>query len=208
MHLCRCYSDTAPLKPKIPTSRISRDIEPEAFSAPYEGRDKKTVEMTPEIQKLLLKKCPPSACYRDLHNNTSVHLFAYPDFSFPKDTPNWSPHQVTGEYFQNYAEKFDLLPLIEFNTSVDLVTKNKQDDTWELSLIKYDVYPSGLVRVSRWKESFDAVVGASGLHQEPYVPDFKDLTAWNKMWPDKASHSNQFRRPEDFLGKVLYILIN
>ncbi|KAG2193831.1 hypothetical protein INT47_004698 [Mucor saturninus] len=200
------YSDTAPLKPKIPTSRVSRAIDPEAFTAPLEGRDKKTVEMTPETQKLLLRKCPPTACYRDLYNNTSVHLFNYPDFPYPKDTPHWAPHTITKEYFQRYAKEFDLLPLIEFNTCVELVAKNKENDTWEVSLCKFDVYPSGLVRVSRWKETFDAVVGASGLHQEPFVPDIKDLTAWNKMWPDKASHSQQYRRPEDFKDKDVLVV--
>lgn len=202
MYIKRNYSETAPLKPKIPTSRVSRAIDPEAFTAPFEVRDKKTVEMTPETKRLLLRKCPPTACYRDLYNNTSVHLFNYPDFPYPKDTPHWSPHSVTKEYFQRYAEEFELLPLIEFDTSVELVSKNKEDNTWEVSLCKFDVYPSGMVRISRWKETFDAVVGASGLHQEPFVPDIKNLTAWNKMWPDKSSHSNQYRRPEDFKDKV------
>lgn len=45
-------------------------------------------------------------------------------------------------------------------------------------------------------------MAASGLHQDPYVPDIKDLAAYNKMWPTKVAHSKQFRRPEDFKDKV------
>lgn len=127
---------------------------------------------------------------------------AYPDFPFPKDTPWWCPHPVISQYLKDYAKEFDLFPLIEFNTSVDRVIK-KDETTWELTLSKYEVYPDGLVKVSRWKETFDAVVVASGLHQEPYVPDIKDLIAYTKKWPDKESHSNQFRRPEDYKDKVI-----
>jgi cation diffusion facilitator CzcD-associated flavoprotein CzcO len=151
---------------------------------------------------LLLKKCPPSACYRDLLTNTFTETFAYPDFPFPEGTPKLCHHSVVSKYFADYAEHFDLFPLIELNTSVNLVTKDKETGNWVLSLSKYDVNPGGMIKISRWKETFDAVVCATGKHQEPFVPDIKNLTAWNKTYPSKVSHSNQFRRPEDFIDKV------
>ncbi|GAA5808208.1 hypothetical protein MFLAVUS_001593 [Mucor flavus] len=199
------YSEESPLKPKIPSSRDKNDVESEVYDIPAEGVQKRTVEMTPEIKKLLLSKCPPSPCYRDLQGNNSSRLFALPGLAFPEGTPLFCSHRVLGKFFQDYAEKFELLPLIEFDTSVDLVKKN-DDDTWELYLSKYDVYPSGLVRISTWRETFDAVVAATGIQQKGFVPDFKDLTAWNKMWPDKAIHSNQYRRPEDFHDKNVLIV--
>lgn len=200
------YSGAAPLKPKIPSSRAKHEVESEVHDVPSEGREKTTVEMTPEIKKLLLTKCPPAPCYRDLKGNNPSRLFAIPGNTFPEGTPLFPSQQDNADFFQAYAEKFDLLPLIEFDTSVDLVTKNKQDNTWVICLSKYDVYPSGLVRISRWKETFDAVVSASGIHQKALIPDFKDLTAWNKMWPNKASHSNQYRRPEDFKNKNVLVI--
>lgn len=183
----------------MPTSRVTRTIDPSALSVTSDPQ-KKIYEMTPEIKNLLLLKNPPSAVYRDLHNNTATGLSELPDFHYPKGTQDYVPHHVIREYFQNYAEHFDLLPLCTFDTSVDLVVKN--GDTWELVLSKYDVYTSGMVREQKWRETFDAVVVASGMHRDPYVPDFKDLTAFNKIYPDKAMHSDQYRRPEDFKDKV------
>ncbi|KAG2231831.1 hypothetical protein INT48_003749 [Thamnidium elegans] len=187
------YSEEAPVKPKIPSSPEEADVESEVYDGPDGGVETITVEMTPEIKKLLLTKCPPSPCYRDLQGNNPSRLFALPGLTFPEGTPLFCSHKAIGKYFQDYAEKFELLPLIKFDTSVDLVYKN-DDDIWEVYLSKYDVYPSGLVKISSWMETFDAVVAASGIYQNGFVPDFKDLAAWDKMWPDKAIHSNQYRR--------------
>ncbi|OBZ88400.1 Thiol-specific monooxygenase [Choanephora cucurbitarum] len=200
-----CYSELAPLKPKMPTSRISRDIEKQALEV-KEEKQKHLFEMTPETMKLLLAKSPPSACYRDLYNNIATSMFAYPDFPFPKGIPEWCSHEVTQQYFEAYADHYHLTELIEFNTSVDLVTKDQANDCWELTLSKYDVYSSGIVRETRWKETFDGVVVASGRHQDPYVPDFKDFIEWNKTFPDKTMHSVQYRRPEDYVDKHVLVI--
>jgi cation diffusion facilitator CzcD-associated flavoprotein CzcO len=198
----RVYSEKASLKPKMPTSRTTRTIDPEAAAFDGSVRQKKLLEMTPELQHEILKKHPPSAMYRDLISNTAIEIFALPDFPFPYGSPRFSVREKQAEYLKNYAKHFDLIPLIEFNTSVDLITKNHEDNTWDLVLCKYDVYSSGIVRILRWKETFDAVVSATGIHQDPHIPDFKDLAAWSKAFPDRAIHSKQYRRPEDYLDKV------
>ncbi|CEP17173.1 hypothetical protein [Parasitella parasitica] len=202
------YSERPQPKPKMPSSRIKRQVDPAAkdVSASIDNPQKKLYEMTPEIQNLLLTKKPPSACYRDLYNNTATHLMAIPDFPYPEHTECWIPHQRVSEYLEDYASAFDLMPLIEFDTSVDLVTKDQENQTWNLSLSKYTVYSSGMVRESRWKETFDAVVVASGQYQDPFVPDIKDLTAYSKIYPDKVSHSAQYRKPEDYKNKNVVIV--
>lgn len=198
----RAYSDTAPAKPKFPSSQDKHDATNEVCNVSSEEQEKKTVEMTPEIKNILLKKFPPPPCYRDLQSNNPHYSFALPGLSFPKDVSLFANHQAIAKYFEEYAKKYELLPLIKFNTSVDFVSKNKQNNTWELSLSKYDVNESGSVTITRWKETFDAVVSASGIHQNANIPDFKDLAAWDAMWPERAIHSNQYRRPEDFKDKV------
>jgi cation diffusion facilitator CzcD-associated flavoprotein CzcO len=186
----------------MPTSRVTRETDPSALSvtATSDETQKKIYEMTPEIKNLLLTKNPPSALYRDLHNNTATELSELPGFHYPAGTPTYVPHRVVLDYFQGYAKHFDLIPLCAFNTSVDLV--QKKQGAWELVLSKYDVYASGMVREQKWRESFDAVVVATGQHRDPFVPEFQDLTAFSKIYPDKLMHSDQYRRPEDFKDKV------
>ncbi|KAI8644725.1 hypothetical protein BD408DRAFT_412797 [Parasitella parasitica] len=202
------YSERPQLKPKMPSSPVGRQVDPAAkdISATIDNPQTRLFEMTPEIQNLLLTKKPPSACYRDLYNNTATHLMAIPDFPYPENTKCWIPHQRISEYLEAYADAFDLMQLMEFDTSVDLVTKNQEDQTWHLSVSKYAVCTSGIVHESRWKETFDAVVVATGQYQDPFVPDIKDLTAYSKIYPDKVSHSIQYRKPEEYKDKCVVVV--
>ncbi|KAI8990186.1 hypothetical protein BDB01DRAFT_780346 [Pilobolus umbonatus] len=200
------YSERPAIKPKIPSSRVTRASYIAREEAPNEGTRKSIFEMTPETMHLVAKKCPSSACYRDMYNNIPTKFFEFPDFPFPEGTEHWCHHTVTSEYLEEYATKYELHPLISFDTSVDELKKDNDTGIWELKLSKYDVYGSGLVKISHWKERVDAVVVASGAHQQPYVPDYKNLIAWNKIWPKKVSHSKQFRHPEDFQNKRVLIV--
>ncbi|KAI8968965.1 hypothetical protein BDF20DRAFT_827345 [Mycotypha africana] len=204
------YSDRARPKPKMPSNRVTREIDPEALGLKAGERQKRTYELTPEMNNFLLKKCPPSACYRDLHNNIATKLFALDYHPFPEGTPLWCPHETTLNYFESYADKFGLKELIEFNTNVDLVTKKKDTETgcdkWEVTLCKYIVdSENGKIEIIRWKESFDAIVAASGVYQDPYIPDFKDFNAYNKLFPSRVSHSVQYRQPEVYKNKVNHL---
>ena len=146
---------------------------------------------------MIARKNPPSGCYRDLYTNIPSKNFAFPDFPFPDETPTFITHQDVLAYFERYAKAFGLLPLIEFNTSVDQVMKTVEGG-WELVLSRYEVCLDGLIKETRWREHFDAVVAASGMHQEPFVPNIKGLADYNTSWPLKVAHSKQFRCPEDY----------
>lgn len=90
--------------------------------------------------------------------------------------------------------------MIEFDTSVDQVIK-AAEGSWELALSEYKRYPNGFIRETKWRERFDAVVAALGMHQVPFIPDLKSLAEYNKLWPKKVMHSKQFRQPEDYKDK-------
>ena len=182
---------------------MKREIDEAALNAPAEGKTKKILELTPETMNKFNTKRPPSALYRDLITNVSKRRFAFEDFPYPGDSKDCAFHHTEAlAYFQAYAEKFDLFSLIEFETSVDLILKNKQEDAWDISLSKWQINSGGMLKVTRWKESFDAVVCATGSYSDPVVPDIDQLIAYNKTYPQRVSHVKQFRRPENFVNKV------
>lgn len=188
------YDETIPPKPPIPY----HPPKPKSHDVPQTG-----ISQTMTDDATRLEKQPPSACYRDLMVNIPSKHFSFPDFPFPQDASVFPKHAEMLAYFQRYAYHFELMPLIELNTCVEKVTKI--EDGWELILCRYESVPEGL-RETRWRERFEAVVAASGLHQEPFVPDIKGLTEYDVRWPEKVTHSKQFRRPEDFKDKNVLIV--
>ncbi|KAG1447216.1 hypothetical protein G6F56_009329 [Rhizopus delemar] len=197
------YSETPPPKPEIPTRPVTSNPL-DLSNVPPEGRYERTLEITTKVNDILAQKSPSSGCYRDLHTNIPSKHFAYPDFPFPEGTPTLIGHQTVLDYLESYACHFGLLPLISFETSVDKVSKVEKG--WELVLSQYQVSPNGILKETRWRERFDAVVAASGMHQEPFVPDFKHLADYDALWPTRIIHSKQFRRPEDLKDKNVLII--
>ena len=57
-----------------------------------------------------------SAAYDSLHIDTSKDRMAYSDFPMPEEYPNYLHHSQVLEYFERYAERFDLVPKITFRT--------------------------------------------------------------------------------------------
>ncbi|KAI9277807.1 hypothetical protein BY458DRAFT_432547 [Sporodiniella umbellata] len=195
------YSETPPPKPEIPTSSVTSNPLDLSHVPPEGEKYQRILDTAPDF---LSKRSPASGCYRDLHTNIPSKHFAYPDFPFPEGTPTLVGHAHVLAYIKEFASRFELLPLISFETSVDQV--RKIEGGWELILSKYEVNANGVWTETRWRESFDAVIAASGMHQEPFLPDFKHLVDYDKAFPTRVSHSKQFRRPEDYINKNVLII--
>ncbi|KAI9249884.1 hypothetical protein BY458DRAFT_559853 [Sporodiniella umbellata] len=193
------YTDTAPLKPSVQQKPAP---ETKTEDVPEKGK----LEAYPQIENIthaLLKRQPPTACYTDLLTNVPMKYMCFPNYVFC-DEPNVSKgHDEILKYINKYADHFDLRRHIQFNTCVESVCK--KGDEWELVLCLYQVDSKGL-KETRWREKFDAVVAASGLHQEPFIPDIPGLAEFDARWPEKISHSKQFRSPETFKDKNVLIV--
>ena len=97
-----------------------------------------------------------SSAYRSLHINTNRKVMAYSDFPMPDDYPMFPHHSHIIKYFDDYAEHFNLLEYITFNTAVSKITKIKNGYKVELS--------NGAV------EEYEHVIVANGHHWNPRLP--------------------------------------
>ncbi|KAI7868886.1 hypothetical protein BDF14DRAFT_1788866 [Spinellus fusiger] len=198
------FSETPSLKPEMPTKSLAPG--PSKVSQVNELQEEE-IELTEEIEKSLLKRHSPSACYYDLFTNTPYsvnHHYGYHDKSSKQ---GYMMHYELQQYYNNYAKDMSIDSLIEFCTNVEHVYKTKdsdESDIWKLVLCKSE-RNGDRVKIKRWSESFDAVVYATGIHQNPKVPDFDSLKEFDTKWPDKSIHSKQYRRPETY--KDLNVLI-
>lgn len=115
----------------------------------------------------------PTAAYPALHLITSRARTEFARFPMPEDTPDYPSREHVGRYLEAYVEHFGLGERIRLGTEV---VAARQDDggEWELELGDGS------------RETFDAVVVASGHNEVP-------------KWPDPPY-------PGDFAGEQLHAL--
>jgi hypothetical protein len=56
------------------------------------------------------------------------------------------------------------------------------------------------------KQSFDAVIVASGHYHAPNIPDYPNLKTWKTAFPTRISHSKSYRSPTSFAGKNVLVI--
>ena len=132
-----------------------------------------------------------SACYRDLHINTSRDRMEYSDFPMPRDYPDYPDHRQIAAYFDAYVDHFGIRDRIRFETRVEHAER-LADGTWELTLDDGSAH------------RFDALLVANGHH-------------WNPRWPEPAfpgsdtfegvqMHAHAYMSPDFMTGKSVVVL--
>jgi len=124
------------------------------------------------------------------HLTSSSLLTAFSDFPIPQN--GHLPIASYVAYLQSYAEHFDVLRHIRFQTRVESVRWNA-NGSWVVRLCD----AQGLR-----EEEFDAVAVCSGLHQHPYTPQIPG----SETFPGQRMHGSQYRRPAQVEGKRVLIV--
>ena len=124
-----------------------------------------------------------SSAYRSLHINSEAQVSTFRDFPFTPDAPLYPDHAEMKQYFRDYAERFDLVRRVRFNSRV------------------VSVSPDLTVRLEGGtEEKFDGVVAASGHQSDPRdPPEVKDYTG-------QYLHAHAYRVPEPFTGKRVLVI--
>ncbi|WP_252739413.1 hypothetical protein, partial [Acinetobacter baumannii] len=103
-----------------------------------------------------------SSAYRSLHIDTSKHQLSFRDFPMPEEFPDFPHHTQIKQYLDSYAEAFDLLRHIEFETRV-AHAQRLADGSWELTLERTGSATEGSAAVAGARETrrFDLLVVAT-----------------------------------------------
>lgn len=129
---------------------------------------------------------------------------------------NWRVHNsLIGRNIRQYASSVGLNSndnehsgVTSYSTRVERVLKDPITQTWTLTLRKIEVIPyisssDGDVRVTWWTEQFDALIVASqGDADSPSTPPIPRLDAWANKFPNHIIHTQEYRVPKAFAGKV------
>lgn len=103
-----------------------------------------------------------SSAYRSLHIDTSKHQLSFRDFPMPEEFPDFPHHTQVKQYLDDYAEAFDLLRSIVFETRV-VHAERLPGGGWELTTERAG---------ERASRRFDALVVGNGHHWDPRFADF------------------------------------
>jgi hypothetical protein len=118
-----------------------------------------------------------------------------------KDSPfrHW---KVVRKYIQDLLNRKGYQDLVSYNTTVELVHKDKESGKWVLTLRK----PLDNEVDKWWTESFDAVVVAAGHYTVPFIPATPGLAELSQNFPGSVEHSKAWRNPEKYRGKRVIVV--
>ncbi len=134
-----------------------------------------------------------SNAYRTLHINTSKKVTAFHDFPFARHVQSFPDHNDMHNYLSDYANHYDLIKLIKFNSRV----------TWIEPLFdpSKDESPKWRVHTKDNREEYDAVLAATGHLSEP-----RHVAMFRNNFGGEYLHSFNYKKPEDFVGKRICVV--
>ena len=127
-----------------------------------------------------------SPAYDSLHLNSSRPLTQYPSYPMPADWPDYPNHRLMAQYFDGFADHFDLRRRVTFNTTVTRV-EPLPDGGWEVTS------DAGVRR-------YGHVLVANGHHSVPKIPTFPGSFTGTSM------HAHEYRNAEIFRGKRVLVI--
>ncbi|XP_028259480.1 dimethylaniline monooxygenase [N-oxide-forming] 5-like [Parambassis ranga] len=140
-----------------------------------------------------------SSIYHSLVVNTSKEMMCFSDFPMPADYPNYMHNSQLLQYFRLYADHFDLLRYIHFQTTVRSITQRPDmcvSGQWEVVTINREG--------EKEKHIFDAVLVCSGHYTHPALPlsDFKG----HEIFSGRCFHSWKYKDAEACRGKRVVVV--
>ena len=121
------------------------------------------------------------------HIISSKTLSEYTDYPMPDHYPDYPSHQQVLEYFESYADHFGLRAYIRFNSKIENINKNT-DNQW---IVKIENGDSAV---------YDYLLIASGHHSVPRHPQF------NGEFKGEYLHSHSFKNNEGFEDKKVLVI--
>ncbi|XP_051121363.1 flavin-containing monooxygenase FMO GS-OX-like 2 [Andrographis paniculata] len=139
-----------------------------------------------------------SSIYPSLRTNLPRQLMGFPDYPFGSRSKNpdsriFPGHQEVLDFIKGYADFFQLVELIRFNTEVERVEQAGPE--W---VVQSRLTSSGSVS----EEMFDAVVVCSGHYSQPRLAQIPGM----EKWPGEQIHSHNYRGPEPFQDKIVVVI--
>jgi len=131
-----------------------------------------------------------SPAYGSLHLNTSKGRTEFADYPMPREWPDYPSVGHVAGYLSDYAEKFDLLPHLRLDTTVNSIERDETGGGWTV-----ESEPGGA-------ERFDAVVVANGHNWSPRWP----TPSYPGEFAGAEMHAHDYRDADVFRDKRVLVV--
>ena len=130
-----------------------------------------------------------SSVFETTHIISSKRFSQYEDFPMPEEYPDYPSHSQLAEYFQNYADAFDLHQYVRSRHLVEHCER-RADGGWEVTVrnLRLDADDES----ARRTEVFDQLVVCNGHHWKPRWPDYPG------EFTGRYIHSHDYKRAAPF----------
>lgn len=159
----------------------------------------------PDLNDPQPPELPDTPLYPDLRTNTPAPSMTYPNFPYREMTPLYPNHEYVWQYHRDFAEHFDLIPLMQFNTTVlsSAWVGDAKQGHWNVTV----------QRSSGMKESriFDHLIVANGHNHYPNIPTWPGQELWLASNPQPGPrreilHSIFWRNATKYEGRTVLVV--
>ncbi|KAI3895360.1 hypothetical protein MKW92_027798 [Papaver armeniacum] len=152
-----------------------------------------------------------SSLYESLRTNLPRETMGFRDYPFVaqvkddrRDPRRFPHHSEVLHYLEDFANHFELIQLIRFETEVIYAGLLEEEEELKNSWVVKSRKKGEVGNSSVAHEVFDAVVVCSGHYTHPNIAEIPGIDAW----PGKQLHSHNYRVPEPLNGQVVLIIGN
>ncbi|WP_420576525.1 flavin-containing monooxygenase [Ekhidna sp.] len=134
-----------------------------------------------------------SSVFETTHIISSKLLSQYEDYTWEdhgEEVADYPSHQQLASYFQGYAQHFDLLDHIQFETTVKHAERISNDE-WKVTIENKD---------GQHEEVFTDLVVCNGHHWNPRMPEYPG------SFDGEFLHSHDFKKAEPFRDKRVLVI--
>ncbi|KAI9598847.1 hypothetical protein BDF19DRAFT_431582 [Syncephalis fuscata] len=124
-----------------------------------------------------------SPIYINLHTNLPLSIMALHNRPFPASLPEFPQFPPVLQYWQDFADDYQLRQHISFNTQVTLVERTDDNKEWRALLKKQE-------------------------SNMPFTPTIPGLALLYEKWPNRVKHVFEYRRPEAYEDKDVMVVGN
>lgn len=170
---------------------LEEGLQPTCFESSYDIGGVWKYKATPEPGRANI--------YQSVVINSSKEMMAFSDFPPPAELPNNMHHSEVLGYLRLYADHFNLLPHIQFKTTVVNIRQTPdfgQTGQWEVDTEKQNG--------EKETHIFDAVIVCTGHFTRPHLPlkDFPGI----ENFTGRYFHSWEYRNADGLQGKRVVVI--